>query len=152
MFFVSLSEQTLKLGFFKLTPNGYAPQRSSAMAAGFDLRSAHDTVVPKLSKQLIKTDICLVFPKNCYGRIAPRSGLALNNFLTVGGGVVDPDYRGNIGVILFNHDACNDFNVKKGDKIAQIICEQALFPEVREIACLEETERGHKGFGSTGLR
>ena len=70
-------------------------------------------------------------------------------FCDVGAGVVDFDYRGNVGVVLFNH-ATNSFRVKKGDKIAQFIVEKICVPKLVEVNELSETERGTNGYGSTG--
>lgn len=137
------------LGFIKLSDDAFPPIRSSPGAVGFDLRSPSNNVVPKHNKQLIKTNLAIKLPDNCYGRIAPRSGLALNNFIDVGAGVIDHDYTGNICVLLFNHSD-TDFIINKGDKIAQIICEMAVYPELYELQSLETTERGTQGFGSTG--
>ena len=64
--------------------------------------SAYDYTVPSHGKVLAKTDIKIALPDGCYGRIAPRSGLAHKHFIDVGAGVIDQDYRGNVGVILFN--------------------------------------------------
>ena len=72
--------------------------------------SAYDCVVPAKGKSLIKTDIQIELPSGCYGRIAPRSGLAHKHFLDVGAGVIDEDYRGNVGVILFNFNT-EDYKV-----------------------------------------
>lgn len=81
--------------------------------------------------------------------MAPRSGLAAKNFIDVGAGVIDEDYRGNVGVVMFNH-ADQEFEVKKGDRIAQLICERILYPDIEEATTLSTTERGAAGFGSTG--
>lgn len=137
------------LGFLKLSDNAFAPTKGSPLAAGFDLKSAYDIIIPKLGKNLVKTDLALKLPENCYGRIAPRSGLALNSFIDVGAGVIDRDYTGNIMVLLFNHSN-DDFIVKRGDKIAQLICEVILYPKLIEITNLEATNRGDSGFGSSG--
>lgn len=72
--------------------------------------SAYDAVVPAKGKALIKTDIQVQLPSGCYGRVAPRSGLAHKHFIDVGAGVIDEDYRGNVGVILFNFNT-EDFQV-----------------------------------------
>jgi dUTP pyrophosphatase len=138
-----------KLYFAKLTEHASAPTKGSKFAAGYDLKSAYDAVVPKRGSCLVKTDIQIQLPTGTYGRIAPRSGLALKNKIDVGAGVVDEDYRGNIGVILFNH-ADEDFIVTKGDRIAQLICEKICYPEAVEVKTLDESERGAAGFGSTG--
>lgn len=95
------------------------------------------------------TDIQIELPSGCYGRVAPRSGLAAKHFIDVGAGVIDEDYRGNVGVILFNHSTV-PFEVKKGDRIAQLICEQIFYPSIEEVETLSITERGAGGFGSTG--
>ncbi|XP_065208277.1 uncharacterized protein LOC135837866 isoform X2 [Planococcus citri] len=137
------------LKYTKLSSNAFTPTRGSEMSAGFDLYSAYDYEVPAAGRKLIKTDLQFLFPEGTYGRIAPRSGLALNHFITVGGGVIDPDYLGDIGVILFNH-AHEKYMVKKGDRIAQIIIEKVMFPELTECDKIEmNTERGKNGFGST---
>lgn len=70
---------------------------------GFDLSSAYDVVVPAHGKAIVKTDLSIAIPPETYARIAPRSGLAVKNFIDTGAGVVDYDYRGNVGVVLFNH-------------------------------------------------
>lgn len=80
-----------------------------------------------------------------------RSGLAVKNFIDVGAGVVDEDYRGILKVVLFNHSDA-DFEVKKGDRIAQLICEKIYYPELEEVKELTDTERGEGGFGSTGTK
>ena len=96
------------------------------------------------------TGLSISFPAGLYARIAPRSGLALKKFMDVGAGVVDADYRGEVGVVLFNHGD-QDFEVKMGDRIAQLILEQISTPEVVEVSGLDETVRGTGGFGSTGI-
>ncbi|KAG3261821.1 hypothetical protein H1C71_016725 [Ictidomys tridecemlineatus] len=91
-----------RLRFVRLSEHAMAPTRGSARAAGYDLYSAYDYIVPPMEKALVKTDIQIALPSGCYGRIAPRSGLAAKYFIDVGAGVIDEDYRGNIGVVLFN--------------------------------------------------
>lgn len=81
---------------------------------------------------------------------APRSGLAWKHCIDVGAGVIDADYRGPVGVILFNHSDV-DFEVKVGDRIAQLIIEVIMMPDVAEVEDLDATIRGAGGFGSTGI-
>lgn len=81
---------------------------------------------------------------------APRSGLAWKHCIDVGAGVIDADYRGPVGVILFNHSDV-DFEVKVGDRIAQLIIEVIMMPDVVEVEDLDSTVRGAGGFGSTGI-
>ncbi|GLE02425.1 hypothetical protein PINS_up011263 [Pythium insidiosum] len=81
---------------------------------------------------------------------APRSGLALKKFIDTGAGVIDADYRGNVGVVLFNH-ADEDFTIKRGDRVAQLILEKIAYADIDVVDEIEETERGAGGFGSTGV-
>ncbi|RZF49147.1 hypothetical protein LSTR_LSTR008433 [Laodelphax striatellus] len=134
----------------KLTENAFTPKKGSARAAGYDLMSAYDCIVPAQGKELVKTDLQINLPEGCYGRIAPRSGLSWKNHLDVGAGVIDADYRGNVGVVLFNHSK-EPFTIKRGDRIAQLICEKIFYPEVVEVEEMDETQRGEGGFGSTGV-
>ena len=97
-----MSEATPVLKVKKLSPAGRLPIRGSDKAAGYDLFSAQATSVPAKGKALVKTDISIAVPTGYYGRVAPRSGLAVKNFIDVGAGVIDEDYRGPVGVVLFN--------------------------------------------------
>ncbi|NXM56487.1 DUT protein, partial [Illadopsis cleaveri] len=142
-------EASTRLRFTKLSENAFAPSRGSARSAGYDLYSAYDCVIPPMEKAVVKTDIQIALPSGCYGRVAPRSGLAAKYFIDVGAGVIDEDYRGNVGVVLFNFGK-ETFEVKKGDRIAQLICERIYYPELEEVEALDDTERGEGGFGSTG--
>ncbi|EUB61043.1 Deoxyuridine 5'-triphosphate nucleotidohydrolase [Echinococcus granulosus] len=138
------------LRFRKVSNLAYTPTRGSELAAGYDLYSSVDCVVKVGGRTLINTDIQIALPPGCYGRIAPRSGLALKHGIDVGAGVVDQDYRGNIMVILFNFGD-EDFHVKRGDRIAQLICERIFIPSLKECQTLDETKRGANGYGSTGV-
>ncbi|EFJ45270.1 hypothetical protein VOLCADRAFT_109897 [Volvox carteri f. nagariensis] len=139
-----------KLLVKKLSDKATLPKRGSAGAAGYDLSSAEDTVIPARGKALVKTDISIRVPKGTYGRVAPRSGLAAKNFIDTGAGVIDEDYRGNVGVLLFNHSD-TDFPVKVGDRVAQLVLEKITTPDVEEVEELDATERGANGYGSTGV-
>lgn len=138
-----------KLYFQKLSGNAYSPIKVTDQSAGFDLRSAYDYTISPRGKELIWTDLAVQVPLECYGRIAPRSGLALKHHIDVGAGVIDSDYRGNVGVILFNHSS-EQFIIRKGDRIAQLICERIVEPQLEEVISLDDTVRGDRGFGSTG--
>uniref|UniRef100_G1R252 Deoxyuridine 5'-triphosphate nucleotidohydrolase n=1 Tax=Nomascus leucogenys TaxID=61853 RepID=G1R252_NOMLE len=142
-------EGGMQLRFARLSEHATAPTRGSARAAGYDLYSAYDYTIPPMEKAVVKTDIQIALPSGCYGRVAPRSGLAAKHFIDVGAGVIDEDYRGNVGVVLFNFGK-EKFEVKKGDRIAQLICERIFYPEIEEVQALDDTERGSGGFGSTG--
>jgi dUTP pyrophosphatase len=140
------------LKFKKLTEFAQVPEKGSARAAGYDLKSAYDVVIGAGDKGIVKTDLQIQLPEGCYGRVAPRSGLAAKHHIDVGAGVIDEDYRGNVGVVLFNHGK-EPFKVQRGDRIAQLICEKILYPELEEVSeALDTTERGTAGFGSTGCK
>ena len=126
------------------------PYRSSQFAAGYDLYASQDMTIPAKGKALVPTGISLHIPLGFYGRVAPRSGLALKHHLDVGAGVIDSDYRGEIGILLFNFSN-EDFIVKIGNKVAQLLLEKIITPQVEEVSELDSTERGEGGFGSTGL-
>ncbi len=180
-------------------PNGKMPTKGSDGAAGYDVYSAEDVIIPRvtielvkkkilkttllgkdekdekfnleesliealkepfeeieqenvvISQRLVKTDIATKFSSSHYIRIAPRSGLTWKNHIYVGAGVIDSDYRGNIGIILENHGT-EDYHIKKGDRIAQFIfekCESNV--KFEETTDLEATDRGAGGYGSTGI-
>uniref|UniRef100_A0A3P9JRJ7 Deoxyuridine 5'-triphosphate nucleotidohydrolase n=1 Tax=Oryzias latipes TaxID=8090 RepID=A0A3P9JRJ7_ORYLA len=124
-------EQRTVLRFAKLSENATTPTRGSTKAAGYDLYSAYDYTIGPMDKAIVKTDIQIAVPHGCYGRVAPRSGLAAKHFIDVGAGVVDEDYRGNLGVVLFNFSK-ETFEVKKGDRVAQLVCERICYPELEE--------------------
>uniref|UniRef100_A0A3Q2SQU8 Deoxyuridine 5'-triphosphate nucleotidohydrolase n=1 Tax=Fundulus heteroclitus TaxID=8078 RepID=A0A3Q2SQU8_FUNHE len=142
-------EEKHVLRFSKLSEHATTPTRGSAKAAGYDLYSAYDYSIMPMDKAIVKTDIQIAVPHGCYGRVAPRSGLAAKHFIDVGAGVVDEDYRGNVGVVLFNFGK-ETFEVKKGDRVAQLVCEKICYPDLVEEETLDETDRGAGGFGSTG--
>lgn len=133
-----------------LSDSAALPTRATGCSAGYDLYAAETVTVPKQARKLIKTNISLAIPIGFYGRIAPRSGLAYKSGIDVMAGVIDADYRGDIGVILLNTDLDIDFDVKKGDKIAQIIIEKCHDINWVKSEALTETKRGGKGYGHSG--
>mmetsp|Transcript_12146 Transcript_12146/g.36611 ORF Transcript_12146/g.36611 Transcript_12146/m.36611 type:complete len:203 (+) Transcript_12146:117-725(+) len=135
----------------RLSDKAVLPAKGSELSAGWDLAAAEASVVPARGKALVKTDLAIATPEDCYARIAPRSGLAWKKSIDVGAGVVDADYRGNVGVILFNFSD-EDFQVHAGDRVAQLILEKVhLDATLTEVQELPETTRGAGGFGSTGV-
>ena len=133
----------------KLHPDAQLPLRKSMGAAGWDLYSYDDVEIPPNGHRVISTGICISLPAGCYGRIAPRSGLAVTYGLDVLGGVIDPDYRGEIKIILQNNHSFT-YGVDKRDRVAQLILEKYCVPPMYEVESLDTTERGENGFGSTG--
>ena len=139
-----------ELPFRKLSPCAKSPSRGSPGAAGLDLYAAEQVAIPSFGRVCVKTDIAVEVPSGHYGRVAARSGLALSRGLIVGGGVVDSDFRGNIGVILFNlgEQPCE---VAVGDRIAQLVIEKIAVLQPHSVASLDPSSRGASGFGSTGI-
>jgi len=133
----------------KLSSDAQLPTRGSDGAAGYDLQSIESCVILPGKRAVVATGISLELPHGVYGRIAPRSGLAVKHGIQVGAGVVDSDYRGEVKVVLFNHDS-NPYLIKSGYRIAQLIMERCETPEVEEIFDTSDTQRGEGGFGSTG--
>ena len=129
-------------------PNAQIPKQCSVKSAGYDLCSVDTTTIEPHKWKLIDTGISFTVPDKTYGRIAPRSGLAVKNGIDVHGGVIDADYTGPVKVILMNHSDVA-FNVNIGDRIAQLIIEKIEMPQIEVVGSLNQTERGDNGFGST---
>ena len=145
------TSENMSLKVKLLSEAAKVPKRATPLSAGYDLCSAVETTVPAKGKCIVSTDLSIEVPHGTYGRIAPRSGLAVKHFIDVGAGVVDADYRGTVGVVLFNHSD-KDFAVDVGDRIAQLVLEVIRTPEVEIVTSLEATDRGEGGYGSTGIK
>lgn len=143
---VPISNVVLK--YTKASPEALDPFQAYEESAGMDLSSIEDCVIPAGEQRLISTGLKFQFPAGCYGRLASRSSLASKHSIHVGAGVIDPDYRGIVKILLVNHGKC-DYNVKKGDHIAQMILEKMLKPDLDEVFSINDTERSGSGFGST---
>ena len=87
----------------RLCNNAALPRRGTAGAAGYDLSATQNCIIPAKGKGVVKIGLVISFPPGLYARIAPRSGLAVKEFIDVGAGVIDQDYRGEVSVVLFNH-------------------------------------------------
>ena len=145
----------LHLNVKYLCEDACEPLYGSEYAAGIDVRSAVDESIPPRTRKLIGTGISVSW-KGCdaehyYLRVAPRSGLAAKSCVDVGAGVIDYDYRGEVFVLLVNNHNENTYEVKKGDKIAQLIMEKINRPIIGIVTEHTETKRGAGGFGSTDL-
>jgi dUTP pyrophosphatase len=134
-----------------LDPKAKKPIRAKMNDAGLDLCSIENIALLPKTRKLIKTGISLEIPEGYYGRIAPRSGLAVKNGIDVFAGVVDSSYRGEICVVLYNSDKDIPFFISEGDRIAQIIIEKYYNFPFEVVSDLSESERGSGGFGSTGV-
>ena len=132
----------------RLTNTAIIPTRNNPTDAGLDVYADEDWFVTGRHKSIIKTGIAISIPDGYVARIAPRSSLAMNN-IDVLAGVVDSSYRGEVKIILMNH-ADSDYEIKQGDKIAQILIQPVELWTPHEVKFLDDTKRGEKGFGSSG--
>jgi len=138
----------------KLVPNAILPARSTDGAVGYDLFSTDAYVVLPGRRIVVSTGISVQLPPGTYGRIAPRSGLAVKHGLDTLAGVIDPDYTGEVKVVLQNLDSQQPFVIRPGYRIAQLILEKCEIVEVVETPTEFTglvTQRGAGGFGSTGI-
>jgi len=128
------------------------PTRGSIHAAGWDLYASEETVVPANGKAIVSTGIVIAIPLGHYGRVAPRSGLAWTKHVDIGAGVIDADYRGVIGVVIFNHSK-DDLKIKYKDRVAQLILEKINTDILVEVPldALNSTDRNQNAFGSSGV-
>ena len=109
------------------------PRRGSQDAAGLDLFARDDCEITAYGKAMIDTGVRVQVPRGHYGRIAPRSGVSWRTHTTIGAGVIDPDYRGSIWVVMFNHSSSR-LKISKGQAIAQFILEKISTPVLRLVS------------------
>ena len=137
------------LNFKQLDPRAALPARGSHAAAGLDLRSIEAVSLDPGQRALARTGLAVAIPEGFYGRLAPRSGLATKKGLDVLAGVIDADYRGEIGCLLYNAGE-EKIELAANTKICQLIIEKIITPQAVWADDLDRTERGGGGFGSTG--
>lgn len=149
---INKNEMSSTITFTKLRSDAITPSKATPGSIGLDLHSVDHYIVLPGQRVVVSTGLRVTLPSGTYGRIAPRSGLAVKHGLDVGAGVVDPDYTGELRVVLFNHDAVNPFIIRPGWRIAQLVVERAVDDLTVEEGNPEfDTERGEGGFGSTGV-
>ena len=141
--------EAIELPCMKLLPTTCMPTRATPKSVGLDLYSPTSVLIPAHGKILIDMGIAFQIPIGYYGRIAPRSGLAIHHHIHVGAVVVDPDYTGSVHVLLMNLSS-QDHVIEKNHHIAQMILEKVAYPIICEVPQMLSTECGAKGFGSTG--
>ena len=142
----------MTLRFRKLRPDAVLPSYAHPSDAGMDVRSVEDLTIAPGQRALVHTGLVMLLPPMYEAQVRPRSGLALKSGVTVLNtpGTIDSGYRGEVGVILVNFGD-EYFQVRKGDKIAQIVIAPVTQPEIVETTEVDETDRGAGGFGSTGV-
>lgn len=134
----------------KLTPTAIPFARSEPGAAGHDIYSDEDITILPGERKLISTGISMVINCGFYGHICDRSGMAYKHGAHVMAGTIDESYRGEIKVVLLNTDKEKSIEIKRGDRVAQMIFKRYYAPDFELVNELEQTERGEKGFGSSG--
>lgn len=158
-------ESIVPVKFVKLNNLAVVPSRQKTGDAGYDLYATESIKIKPMSRALVSTGLSIEVPQGYYARIAPRSGLAVKNGIDVLAGVVDSSYRGEVKVVLMNLNidlasmmgltpniagSNFDFNIKTGDRIAQIIIEKYHAVDWQEVNQLSSSDRTG-GFGSTGV-
>lgn len=134
----------------KIYKDAILPSRQTSDSAGYDICSYGDyTILPK-TRVLIDTGLSFTVPDGTYGQLMPRSGMSCKG-THVGAGVIDRDYTGHVKVLLFNLNDNDTIEIKKGDRIAQLILKCIITCDVQEVDSLELSVRGDNGFGSTGV-
>lgn len=150
-------QKTPSLSVFKLSPEAVIPTRTNSTDAGLDLYALQDTFLKLNSTNVVKTGVAIKIPVGYVGKIEDRSGLAAKGLRT-GAGVVDALYSGEVGVVLHNltHDkvagpnGVPGYQIKKGDRIAQILLYKVETLPTVEITELWSSDRGSNGYGSSG--
>lgn len=138
------------LKFQKLSENAYAPIRATKGSSGIDVFSPIDVTIQQRSDYLIPLDIRFEIPKGYDLAVYNKSGISTKKKLDKGAELIDCDYRGNVHIHLFNHSD-KPVEIKKGDKIAQLVMREVWLGEIKEVDTISiETERSQGGFGSTG--
>ena len=141
--------QTIK--FKKLSEDVILPSYAHPEDAGMDIFSAEEKTIESGKWALVKAGFSMELPTGFEAQVRSKSGLSLKSGIIVlnSPGTIDENYRGEVGVILMNVSQ-NDYKVEKNQKIAQMVITRVPITELEEVEVLDETERGEKGFGSSG--
>ena len=136
----------------KLDQTLETPSYAHVGDAGLDLRSSIDCTLKPGERMLVPCGIAVAIPSGYAGLVIPRSGLAINHGLSIvnAPGLIDSGYRGEIKAILINTDQQNDFQIQRGDRIAQLVIIQVPEIQIKYVDSLDASQRGEGGFGSSG--
>lgn len=142
----------MTLRFARLSPGAAAPERAHDGDAGYDLRAAEGCTLGPGERASVGTGIAVEIPDGCAGLVLPRSGLAMAHGISLvnAPGLIDSGYRGEVRVLLLNTDRSAAFEVRAGDRIAQLVVVRHDEGDAEEAESLGDTARGAAGFGSTG--
>ena len=142
----------LEILITKLDEQAVIPTYATLGDAGADLYSISEVTLGPGERALIKTGIAIAIPFGFVGLVHPRSGLGLKSGVSVVNtpGTIDSGYRGEIGVVLINHDLEKSFTVKKGDRIAQLVIQKVENVQFKLVSELPDSQRSTGGYGSSG--
>lgn len=132
----------------KLDPGAYMPERAHRYDAGLDIRAREGKIVPAHGSAIFDTGVHVAIPERYVGMLKSKSGLNVKHGIT-SEGVIDAHYTGSIVAKLYNHSDV-DYEVRKGDKITQLVIQRVALFDVELVCALDDSERGDNGFGSTG--
>jgi len=141
----------MKIKIKKLKPEAIIPSYAHEGDAGMDIYSCEDVLIKAGERAIISSGIALEFPKDYVALVWDKSGLAAKNGIKTMAGVGDSGYRGEYKIVLLNTGK-EDYQVRKGDKICQILIQPIEQVEIEEVSELGDSERGDGGFGSSGLK
>ncbi len=147
-----MTSQLLEIPVMLLAPGAHLPERAYEHDAAFDLFAVENAIVAPQHRQVIGTGVVLGLPPGIAALTLPRSGLAAEHGIALvnAPGLIDPGYRGEVRIILFNTDRHQPFHVHVGDRIAQLLIVSLTAVSFFETVRLDETDRGERGFGSSG--
>jgi dUTP pyrophosphatase len=142
----------MRLAVRRVHPAAILPAHSYANDAGFDLHAVEEATLDPGDRASVRTGIAIEVPERHAGLVLPRSGLAARHGIALvnAPGLIDAGYRGELRVLLLNTDRAATFMVAPGDRIAQLVIVRAERPDVVEVQELADSERGERGFGSSG--
>jgi dUTP pyrophosphatase len=135
----------------KIHPEAVIPQYAHPGDAGMDLYSVEDTIIKAGERAIVGTGLSIELPEGYVSLIWDKSGVAAKNGIKTMAGVLEHTYRGEYKIVMFNTSKDN-FEIKKGQKIAQVLIQPIMTAEVEEVKDLSDTARGAGGFGSTGVK
>ncbi|MDA0217351.1 MAG: dUTP diphosphatase [Actinobacteria bacterium] len=144
----------MRVEITRIDPDLELPSYANEGDAGMDLRSRIDCEIAPGERKLIPTGIAIAIPKGFVALAHPRSGLAIKSGIAMvnAPGTIDSGYRGELQIILINHDLKETFYIKRGDRIAQLLIQAVEIAELVEVDALPNSQRGAMGFGSSGQR
>lgn len=149
-----MSPTSIVLPIRRLDPSIELPSYAFEGDAGLDLHAAESCTLEPFERALVSTGLSVAIPEGYAGFVQPRSGLAIKQGLTVLNtpGLIDSHYRGELKVILINLDPNTPVDIRKGDRIAQLVIQSVASVSLVEVSELGSTDRGEGGFGSSGTQ